>query len=456
MCVKVNKKSLIVFTAALTLCSEMVSHNNMNVFAEESNAASVINFEENDNPKIDIQDVTGLNVSNKTISSANIYWNKVEDADGYNIYSFNNSTNSWNKISSSKETKYTCLNLKSGTKYTFAVKAYKDELESENFTEITFYTNLDMVKIKNVKTTVSEAKLSWNKVKNAGGYILKQYNYKTQKWETKKNITGTDYTFTKLSSATTCKFSITAYQNAGGKISYGKPAVIKTTTKPAKIKSLTVSANSTSGYKLSWSKVSGATGYYVYRYNSNKKKYDLISDTKSNSIIISNRKPAQKDVYLIRAVKKFDGKIYKSDAYKKSVSSLPSKISGLNVNVKKGTAEITWSKSKKSSGYQIYYKTANSSKYKLLKEIKNPNITKYTTKQLAGKNVYIKVRAYVSADNKKYCGKFSNSIYKKVFNNKSYNQIINEYKNSYAITTSNAQGYKISDSKKAQLLSFLI
>ena len=56
---------------------------------------------------------------------ATLKWNKVKGATGYTVYYKTNKQKSWKKLKSTKATRYTKTKLKSGTTYTFTVKAYK-------------------------------------------------------------------------------------------------------------------------------------------------------------------------------------------------------------------------------------------------------------------------------------------------------------------------------------------
>lgn len=57
---------------------------------------------------------------------ATLKWNKVKGATGYTIYYKTKTQKNWKKLKSLKSSKYTKTRLKSGTTYTFTVKAYKN------------------------------------------------------------------------------------------------------------------------------------------------------------------------------------------------------------------------------------------------------------------------------------------------------------------------------------------
>ena len=83
---------------------------------------------------------------------------------------------------------------------------------------------------------------------------------------------------------------------------------VEAASKIAKPTALTVS-NTNTGVKLSWKKVSKASGYYVYRKTSGK--YKKIATIKANSTVSYVDKKASNGTtytYAVKAYKKVDGK----------------------------------------------------------------------------------------------------------------------------------------------------
>lgn len=313
---------------------------------------------------------------------------------------------------------------------------------------------------KSVYNTTNTIKLSWEKVSGAEGYIVYNYDNSKKTWVRIEKTSTTDNTYSLLNlpSGTAYKFAIKAYRTVDGKevVSPSFPR-LSTATLPGKVTNLVQKDLTTSGYTLSWNKVSGATEYYVFKYNKSTKKYDDIAHTSTNSCKVKNIAAATKDTYIVRAVKVYDGVNY----YGENVKSIafvtrPAQVKTTKTSVDRTSLKITWSKVTNAEGYQIYYSTSKDSGYKLLKQINDSKTLSYTTKALSGKRVYIKVRAYVRDGNKKgYVGVCSSLKLVRVFANKTYNQVINSYKNSNSVTLVNGQGYTISASKKKELTSAL-
>ena len=141
--------------------------------------------------------------------------------------------------------------------------------------------SIGQVKSLKAKTvTYNSVTLSWKKVKGVTGYEVQQYSKK--KWKTlKKDNKKTTYTVKKLKTGTKYKFRVRAYKKSGKKNTYGKYSkTLSVTAVPSKVKAK-VSSVTVNSAKLSWSKVSGASGYYVQKKDG--KKWKTVATLKSKS-----------------------------------------------------------------------------------------------------------------------------------------------------------------------------
>lgn len=77
-------------------------------------------------------------------------------------------------------------------------------------------------------------------------------------------------------------------------------------------------------------------------------------------------------------------------------------------STKTRTAVLTWKKNKKATGYEIYMSTKKASGYKKITTVKSWKKVTYTKKKLKkNKKYYFKVRAYKTAEGKKYYSAYS-------------------------------------------------
>lgn len=164
--------------------------------------------------------------------------------------------------------------------------------------------------------------------------------------------------------------------------------------------------NTTDGVKITWKKVAGATGYYIYR--SDKK----IATVKGNSNVSYVDKKAKTNGT------KYTYKVYayastgKGLASKTAISYYLSKPQAATLSsTSVAKVKATWKKNAKASGYQLMY--AYDSGYKNSPKtitIKDKKTLAKTIKNLKkGKKVYIRIRSYKVVSNVNYYSPWSSS-----------------------------------------------
>ena len=239
---------------------------------------------------------------------------------------------------------------------------------------------------------------------------LKESDYTPDSWKVLKETADA------AKKAVDDKVSMSELQKALDALNQAKENLKKaeqpknTVTVPTSVKAVSAAYNKV---KISWKKVSGATGYEVYQYNNKTKKYTKTATVKGTSYTKSGLKTGTKYTYKVRAYKTLNGKTVYS-AYTKAVSAkpVPAKVTKVKaVNKSKKTAKITWKKVTGASGYRVYRATKKNGKYKLVKTIKKNKTVTYTNKNLKkGKKYYYKVRAYKTVRKKKVFGKYSSIV----------------------------------------------
>ncbi|MDE6149325.1 MAG: fibronectin type III domain-containing protein, partial [Ruminococcus sp.] len=267
---------------------------------------------------------SNFKASSTSASAVKLTWNKVSGADGYIIYKYDNAKKTWVRVAktTTNSNTYTVSKLSAGTTYKFAVKAYKTvsgkEITSSSYPQLTTTTNPANITKTNFTTSANTVKMSWNKVSGATGYRVYQYNTSTKKWKSVANTKNTSYTFSKLSSGTTYKFTVRAYKTLNG-TTYLSPkySTFTTSTNPT-----TVSFKLTAGSKkatVKWNKVSGATGYKVYYKTSKNGKWVALKTTTGTSYTKTGLTKGKTYYFTVKAYRTVGGKTYNASYATKSV-----------------------------------------------------------------------------------------------------------------------------------------
>lgn len=175
--------------------------------------------------------------------------------------------------------------------------------------------------VKATQTTTSVT-LKWSKVPKATGYRVYQYNYSTKKWKTVLTTTDRSCTIKNLKPGTKYKFSVKAYtKTADGTIWSNHTTHIETATKPA-TPTLKLSSAKKGTANISWSNVSGESGYQVYYSTKKNGDYKKVNTYKANVTTGSKIKLSSGKTYYfkVRAYKKTAaGTVYSSFSSVKSI-----------------------------------------------------------------------------------------------------------------------------------------
>jgi hypothetical protein len=160
---------------------------------------------------------------------------------------------------------------------------------------------------------------------------------------------------------------------------------------------------------LKWSKVEWASGYRIYKYDSDSKKYKAFKTVSKNKYTIEKLKSGSTYKFKIRPYLKLDTDNVIWGEYSDVIitATKPSKPTIKVTSTSIGKANVSWSNVSGESGYQVYYSTKKDSDYKKINNFK-ANETKSTKSNLKSEKIYyFKVRAYKKVDGKIIYGSFS-------------------------------------------------
>ena len=243
-------------------------------------------------------------------------------------------------------------------------------------------------KLSSASNTTSGIQLKWSKVTDATGYILyrKTGNGSWSRIADIKNGSTVSYIDKTAKSGTTYTYTIRAYS--------GKYMSDWKTTKTIKrLADPTVSSasNITAGVQVKWSKVTGATGYIVYR-KTGKGSWSRVADIKSGSTVSYTDKTAKSGTTYTYTVRAYSGSVMGDWSSTKTVKRLADPTVSSVSNITAGV-QVKWAKTAGATGYVVYRKTGNGS-WSRIATIKSGSTTSYTDKSTkSGTNYSYTVRA---------------------------------------------------------------
>ncbi|MCL2655638.1 MAG: hypothetical protein FWD65_08145, partial [Coriobacteriia bacterium] len=236
--------------------------------------------------------------------------------------------------------------------------------------------------------------LKWNKAAGATGYyVLRKTG--TGSWASIKKITAAatvSYTDTTAVSGTAYSYSVQAYGGAsslaGSYNTTGKTITYVATPK------LTSAVNVTTGVKFTWGKVSGATGYLIYRKTGTGAWVKVKTITSAATVAWTDTAVKSGTTYTYTAYAYKTSSANKSACNatgKKVVYVATPKLVSL-ANSKSGPV-FKWGKVTGATGYIVLRKTTGG--WSTIATIKSGSTVSYTDKKAAkGKTYSYTVRAY--------------------------------------------------------------
>lgn len=215
-----------------------------------------------------VKKVTGLKADIAPLEIT-LSWKKASGAKTYEVQQ--QSGKKWKTIKTTKSTSLTVKKLKSGTNYQFRVRAVNGKKKSAY---VTVKAKTGVAKITSVKassTGLKTAKLTWAKGKVTGYEV--QVLQSNKKWKTVKKITKSSTTSLNLSGlipGAKNSVRIRGYVKGAIKTYYGSYTTVSVTTAVAPMKTVSVKSTTDKAATISWTKVSGVSGYQVQKYQSGK------------------------------------------------------------------------------------------------------------------------------------------------------------------------------------------
>ena len=331
--------------------------------------------------------VTGA--SNIT-SGVQVKWSQVTGATGYIVY-HKGAGKGWARIADIKDgstVNYTDTTAASGTTYTYTVRAYnKDTMSDWNSTKSLM--RISDTTLTGASNITSGVQVKWSQVTGATGYIV--YRKGAGKgWGRIADIKSgstVSYTDTTAASGTTYTYTVRAYNgNTMGDWHSAKSVMrISDTT-------LTGASNITYGVQVKWSKVTGATGYIVYRKGAGK-GWGRIADIKSGSTVSYTDTTAASGTTYTYTVRAYNGNTMGDWHSAKSVMRISDTTLTGASNITYGV-QVKWSRVTGATGYIVYRKGAGKG-WARIADIKNGSTVSYTDTTAASGTTYTyTVRAY--------------------------------------------------------------
>ena len=354
--------------------------------------------------------VTGIRSTSNTSTSNAITWNASTKAEGYEVYQWIGTNDSYKFIGTTTSTKFTNSKKSSGTMYRYKVRAYNtvdgQRIEGAYSSELTTCTLPANVSFSLCSTDVDSITLNWNKVSKATGYQVEMYT--NGKWKTLSTISGTSYTASDLSQNTAYRFRVRAIRNYNYINYYGGYTEKDITIRPANTpEGLSSAMNTSSSNTITWKSVNGASGYTVYQWagvNDPNKK--ILGDTEYPYFTNAGKSSGTMYSYKVKAYYISDNVKQYSKPAQVVTCTLPENVTVTTAKRSGSNISLAWNKVSKATGYEIYVKSGSS-----WKKLTTTSGKGYTAKNLSGTKTF-RIRAYRKYNGVNYYGAYTEKTVK--------------------------------------------
>lgn len=322
---------------------------------------------------------------------ATFRWTEVTDAARYELWRANTKNGTYSIVYDGDDLSFVADELTGyGTNGYFKLRARGADGSYGDFTAIQHCQKKcasPVLKISNV-TSTGKIKLTWAKIDGAVKYELYRATSEKGTYKLIKTSTGTSFTNTSTTAGTTYYYKMRAVATDGTASAYS--AVVKRCCDCAKPVVKITNVSSSGAIKVSWTAVSGADKYYVYRATSENGTYKKVKTTTSTSYTNTSATVGKKYYYKVKAV---------SDKNSSSLSAYSDVVSRvrdcgkptIRVGVWNKKPYVMWDEIDGADKYVVYRATSKSGTYT---EIGRTTKTTYNdTKAKSGKTYYYKVMA---------------------------------------------------------------
>lgn len=357
---------------------------------------------------------TGVVCVNTFTTSAQLSYNKVNNAKGYEI-SLYDSSGKLVKTQYTAYTKVSVAGLAPGGKYIATVRAYSlnsngTKRYGEKSQKVKFATIPSKIKgVKAISATNTTVTLEWKYDKNATGYYIYVYNKETSKWQFLKMTTDNKFVAENMEPGVNYKYVIKPYVYHGGKRYVGAGYSKSIMAQPGDVPKIETVEQNYSSIKVKWNKAVGATGYRVAIYDE-KGKCLLFYHTGNTSATFKNLEFRKKYRIVVRSYRLFsDGKrVYGGFTSTSRTTKLGLVKNIVQKNATDTSITLSFGAVEGANGYGIYLYNKNNGK-KLLKGVTSENYYEITGLR-KGKEYEVIVAARLTVGDKTYFGTLSEPI----------------------------------------------
>jgi fibronectin type 3 domain-containing protein len=324
---------------------------------------------------------TGVVASAVSPTEIDLAWTPVSGATGYVVQRGTTSGGPYTSIGSPTSTSFADTGLSPATTYYYVVKATTSSVTSAPSSEVSAKSLLGVpTGVVATAGSPSEIDLAWSQVTGATGYVVERGTTSGGPYTVVGSPTAAGFADTGLSPATTYYYVVKATTSS---VSSALSVEFSATTLLGTPTGVLATPISTSEIDLTWSSVTGATGYTVLRGTTSGGPYTAVGSPTSTSFANTGLSPATTYYYVIRATV---GSVTSTLSTEVSAQTLPAAPTGLVATaVSPSEIDLTWNPVSGATGYVVLRANASAGPYTA---IGSPTSTSFANTGLSSNTTY--------------------------------------------------------------------
>ncbi len=365
--------------------------------------------------KTALETVVGQTAVYTSYNSNKISWSAVNGASGYQVYRSIKTSTTYSLIATVTSTSYTNTSLYTNTRYNYKIRAYRLIGTTKIYGLYSAIVSATPLPWNPTITVASSGynslKVSWPVVAGANGYEVSYATTETGTYTKIPLVTTNSATIPNLLTNTSYYVKVRAYRTVSYVKIYGAYSLVVSGKAIPSTPVMTLISNGYDSVKITWPAVLGATGYELYRINPSTRSFELCTDTALLTYTQTGLVSGQISEYMIKAYRLIGStKVYSVDSSVKSVTPIPSLVSGFKLAMPSVTSlKLAWTPVLGATGYEITKATSSTGTYSLMKTVEGSS--EFTVTGLTfNTTTYYKIRAYTTVNTTKVYGPTSSAI----------------------------------------------
>ena len=322
-------------------------------------------------------------------------WAPVDGAAKYEIYRSTQQSTGFTLLGTTTSTSYVNTGAAAGITYYYKVCAVNSAGTSAYSNIVSGRAKAAIPAAPRVTIGTSSAsgkpQLTWAAVDGAAKYEIYRSTQQSTGYSLLGTTTSTSYVNTGAAAGITYYYKVCAV-NSAGTSAYSNIVSGRAKAVVPAAPTVTMTYSDSGKPKLTWSAVSGAASYRVYRSESRGTGYSLLGTTTSTSYVNTGAAAGKTYYYRVKAVNSAGTSAYSNIVSGRAKAAIPAapRVT-IGTSSASGKPQLTWAAVDGAAKYEIYRSTQQSTGFTLLGTTTSTSYV--NTGAAVGKTYYYKVRA---------------------------------------------------------------